>query len=296
MTLQTLEYFIAVAQHRNFTKAAEACHMTQPALSRAIRSLEEELGCPLLLRSGRTATLTAEGEVCLAEAKRVLQQCEKLTQRVREAGRRNQRPLRLGYVIISNLKALMKYCGGGEMRDLPVKLETVYDSILKTKQNLISGELDAAILPEPCLRTMDDMEWTHIMRSRLYVIVHKENPLSRQDSVRMDELRDQKFIMWREERMRCLHEGHIHACREAGFEPHIVGSAEKMGDMMLQVMLHNGVGLANKAASEAYSGDCRFIPVADSQERFGTVCVWRRDDPSPQLAAWKKLLGVTEKP
>ena len=43
MTLQTLEYFIAVAQHRNFTQAARACHVTQPALSRAVHALEEEL-------------------------------------------------------------------------------------------------------------------------------------------------------------------------------------------------------------------------------------------------------------
>lgn len=296
MTLQTLEYFIAVSKHRNFTKAAQACHVTQPALSRAIRSLEEELGCPLLIRSGRTATLTAEGEMCLTEAKRVLRQCEELTLRVREVGRKNQRPLRLGYVIISNLKALMQYCGGGEMRDLPVKLETVYDSIIKTKQNLTSGELDAAILPEPCLRTMHDMEWTHIMRSGLYVIVHKENPLYRRDSVRMAELRDQNFIMWREAGMRCLYEEHMRACREAGFEPHMVGTVEKMGDMLIQVMMHNGVGFANRSASEAYSGNCRFIPVTDSPEQFGTVCVWRREDPSPQLAVLKKLLGVTEKP
>ena len=90
MTLQTLEYFIAVAQYRNFTRAAEACLVTQPALSRAIRTLEEELGCPLLIRSGRTAELTPEGEVCLAEARRVLQQCEELKLRVREADGRER--------------------------------------------------------------------------------------------------------------------------------------------------------------------------------------------------------------
>ena len=63
MTLQTLEYFIAVAQYQNFTKAAQACHVTQPALSRAIRSLEEELGCTLFLRAGRRAVLTDENDV-----------------------------------------------------------------------------------------------------------------------------------------------------------------------------------------------------------------------------------------
>ena len=112
MTLQTLEYFIAVAQHRNFTQAARACHVTQPALSRAVHALEEELGCQLLVRAGRSVALTHEGEVCLIEAKRLLQQREELVARVREAEWQNRRPLRMGYVIASFLNTFLQQVGG----------------------------------------------------------------------------------------------------------------------------------------------------------------------------------------
>lgn len=290
MTLQTLEYFIAVSQYRNFTKAAQACHMTQPALSRAIRSLEEELGCPLLIRSGRTATPTPEGEVCLSEAKRVLQQCEELKLRVRETGRKNQRPLRVGYLIVSHMIAfvqtLSQYMLEGEL-----DVESVYGTTAETKERFRSGEVDAIILPESCVGDLPEAEWAYITKSRLYAIVHKANPLYEKEELSMSELKDQPFIMWKEANLPLLWAAHIQACRDAGFTPHIVGEGEKMGDMLTQVILHNGVALANRVSSTAYPGDCRFIPVTDSPERFGTVCGWKKGNLVPQIAVLKEILA-----
>ncbi|MCI9263417.1 MAG: LysR family transcriptional regulator [Oscillospiraceae bacterium] len=292
MTLQTLEYFIAVAQYRNFTKAAQACHVTQPALSRAIRGLEEELGCALLVRAGRTVTLTPEGEVCLTEAKRVLQQCEELKLRVREAERKNQRPLRVGYLIVSHLNAFMQCLGRYGMAGPLFNLETIYGTTAETKERFASGEVDAIILPEPCITDLAEIEWAYITRSCLYAIIHKANPLYEREWVTLDELREQPFIMWKERNLPLLCAAHIQACREAGFTPRVVGEGEKMGDVLAQVTLHNAVALANQVSSAVYPGDCRFIPVADSQEKFGTVCVWRKGDLAPQLTALKEILAV----
>ena len=290
MTLQTLEYFITVAQHRNFTKAAQACHMTQPALSRAIRSLEEELGCPLLIRSGRTATLTPEGEVCLAEARRVLQQCEELTLRVREAGRRNQRPLRVGYLIVSHLNAFMKSLG--KKGEIPFNLETLYGTNAETKQRLKAGQADVILLPELCVEGLEDVEWVHITRSQLYAIVHRANPLYDRETLQMADLRDQSFIMWTEENLSVLRKEHIRTIQKAGFTPKIVGEGEKMGDVLAQVTLHNAVGMGAKTSEQAYPGDCRFIRIEDSPEQFGVACVWRKKDQTPQLAMLKEILAA----
>lgn len=294
MTLQTLEYFIAVAQYRNFTKAAQACLVTQPALSRAIRGLEEELGCPLLVRSGRTATLTPEGEVCLAEAKRVLGQCEELKLRVREAGRKNQRPLRVGYLIVSHLNAFMQCLGRYGSQGPLFNLETIYGTTAETKGRFLSGEVDAILLPEPCLVDLPGIEWAYITKSRLYAIVHKANSLYEREEVTLEDLREQPFVMWTEGNVPLLRAAHVQACREAGFTPRIVGEGEKMGDVLAQVTLHNAVALATRASSTVYPGDWRFIPVTDSQERFGTVCVWRKGDLSPQLTALKEILAAAQ--
>ena len=177
MTLQMLEYFIAVAQYRNFTKAAQACLVTQPALSRAIRALEEELDCILLVRSGRTATLTPEGEVCLAEARRVLKACDELTQRVRETGWTNKQPLRVGYIIASGLNTFLRYLEKKCPEGPPFFLETVYGDTGKVKKDLLSGELDAAVLPLPCVTDLAGVELGEFMRSCLYAIFHIYNSL-----------------------------------------------------------------------------------------------------------------------
>ena len=72
MELRQLEYFVAVAEEANFTRAAERVHISQSGVSAQMRRLEQELGAPLIDRSGRTATLTAAGEAALDHAREVL--------------------------------------------------------------------------------------------------------------------------------------------------------------------------------------------------------------------------------
>lgn len=73
MEIRVLEYFVAVAQEKNITRAAEQLHITQPTLSRQLMALEEELGKPLLVRGKRSVTLTDEGEILLKHAEEILQ-------------------------------------------------------------------------------------------------------------------------------------------------------------------------------------------------------------------------------
>ena len=295
MTLQTLEYFIAVSQYRNFTKAAQACHVTQPALSRAIRGLEEELGCPLLIRSGRTAILTPEGEVCLTEAKRVLQQCEELTLRVREAGRQNQRPLRVGYVIVGHLNTFLQFWTEHTSQDIPSDMTTIYGSMPEIKQAFREGEIDVMLLSEPSAVDMAETERMLIAESGLYVILHKKNPLYERTGVTMAELRQEKFIMWDKETLPFLYVAVLQAFRQHGYDPHIVGEGEKMGDMLAQVAIHNGAGLITRAAcATANVADYHCIPIEDSPKQYGLVCIWRKDNLSHQVAALKRALMVGE--
>src|SRR5580704_13322948 len=76
MLLRHIRYFLAVAEHKNFTRAAEALHVSQPTLSQQIRQLEHTLRAPLLDRSGRTIVLTDAGVAYLGYARRALQDLE----------------------------------------------------------------------------------------------------------------------------------------------------------------------------------------------------------------------------
>src|SRR5512137_460542 len=95
MELRQLRYFVAVAEEGNISRAAKKIFLTQPALSRQIRALEEEIGHCLLERQAHSIRLTPVGEALLREAHDLLQHAEQMVERVRSAGRGVR--LRVGY-------------------------------------------------------------------------------------------------------------------------------------------------------------------------------------------------------
>ena len=97
MELRHLRYFVAVARSLSFTKAAAKLRVAQPALSRQVQDLEDEIGVDLFRRSPRGVTLTAEGELLLAEAETLLTQVEKTIGRVQALSRGEYGELRIGY-------------------------------------------------------------------------------------------------------------------------------------------------------------------------------------------------------
>src|SRR5438093_3376892 len=95
MELRHLRYFVAVAAHGSFNRAAEILHLTQPPLSRQVKDLEEELGVPLFVRGSNEVKLTEAGELFYEEAREVLARADDAVRRVR--GESRSETLRVGY-------------------------------------------------------------------------------------------------------------------------------------------------------------------------------------------------------
>ncbi|RYD52551.1 MAG: LysR family transcriptional regulator, partial [Verrucomicrobiaceae bacterium] len=95
MELRHRRYFVAVAAHGSFSRAAELLHITQPPLSRQVKDLEEELGVPLFVRGPNSLKLTEAGEIFYEEAREVLARADQAVRRVR--GECPQETLRVGY-------------------------------------------------------------------------------------------------------------------------------------------------------------------------------------------------------
>ena len=291
MTLLALRYFIAVARHKSFTKAARECFVTQPALSHAIHELEQEIGCQLFVRTSRSVELTDAGECCLAEARRILNQVSRMPDKVREAARVKEPPMHLGYIIYDHLMTLMTLLSSQQSAGTePLPLDPHYRSCSAAKQQFRDRELDALLLPEPCVADLEGAESTVLQKVSMALIVSHQNPLFGRESLSMDELRGQRFIGWSRAETPLLEDAYEQIFRRSGFEPNIIGYAEKLGDMALQVIAHDALGFGSTITHRKQLENIRIIPVTDCAYQFGLSFVWHKGDTTQRLWLIRRLI------
>jgi LysR family hydrogen peroxide-inducible transcriptional activator len=149
MTLTELKYIVAVARERHFGRAADACFVSQPTLSVAIKKLEDELGVPLFERRSNDVTLTDAGERIVAQAQRVLDEAARIKEIAKSGKDPLSGPLRLGviytigpYLLPSLVRQLLK-----DAPQMPLLLTENYT--VKLLELVKNGEIDVAILALP---------------------------------------------------------------------------------------------------------------------------------------------------
>src|SRR5262245_40991304 len=159
MELRHLRYFLVVGEVLNFTKAAARLHVAQPALSRQVRDLEEEIGVDLLRRSPRGVILTAEGKLFLEEVRELLKHADESVERVRALARGEYGELHIGYIPIPTVEILPPAIEAFRKAAPHVKL-VLHD--LPTDQlitELRNATLELAILVQPISEQMVGIEF-----------------------------------------------------------------------------------------------------------------------------------------
>jgi len=222
-TLRQLEYFVTVVDETSFTKAAELLHVTQPALSHQIRTLERSAGGPLLERLPRTVRLTPTGRAMLPHARAALADAERARCAARQAA-----GLEVGELQIATLYSLTLGVLPAALRrwrqthpDVGIRLfEHRHTEELVEAMN--AGEADVAVGPEPT-------DWSGVTRmlgtEELVVVVASDDPVATGDTIKLQDLADRAWVHYAP--------GHgladvlDHACAQAGFEPRIAVRTEQ---------------------------------------------------------------------
>jgi DNA-binding transcriptional LysR family regulator len=161
MELRQFEYFVAVAEEANFTRAAARVHISQSGVSAQVSRLERELGAPLIDRSGRTATLTAAGAAVLDHARQALASADAVRQTVAQINGLLRGRLSLGMVTGCEISPLFDAVSAFASAHPGVELGLVEDSSDRLVERIRAGELDAALigtaaaeLPELAIQTI----------------------------------------------------------------------------------------------------------------------------------------------
>ena len=244
MELRHLRYFLAVAQHRSFTRAAEELHIAQPPLSQQIQQLERELGALLFDRSARQVELTQAGEVLRERAQQVLQFVDDMAAEVRAvAGARGGRVTlgvnRTAAVLILPAVAqrMRERMPGVELVILEGGTSTIAEMAVERQIDLGLARVPLAVHEAAAAL----VETEPLYQEEVLVVLLREHPLAqRAGPLHIAELRDEPLMLVRRDQG-TLYEQIMDACVAAGFTPRLVCEGAEIYTLMR--LVEAGIGI-----------------------------------------------------
>ncbi|MHC5262748.1 LysR family transcriptional regulator [Streptomyces sp. UC4497] len=187
MEMRQLEYFVAVAEEQNFTRAAERVHISQSGVSAQIRQLERELGAELFDRSSRTVTLTVAGKAALEHARATLAAAGTIGRAVAEVSELIRGRLTVGMVIGCTITPLFDALAAFHEAHPGVELSLLEDGSDRLVEGVRAGEVDLALIGA-AHSTPDGLDALTIVDERLVVAVPAGHPLAKQRRVVLRDL------------------------------------------------------------------------------------------------------------
>ncbi len=194
MNLNQIRYFQSVYECQNITKAAEELHVSQPAISSAIRDLEEELDAVLFVRHRRGLIATDAGAAFYGQACRILAQCEQAKQLVSETVERNKR-VRLGMAPMSGYVVFPEIYRKLSEEYPEIELEILEKGSYELIRELEAERLDLIIIPDGV--DYDNGVKKEIFRSRMVFAVNRKHPLASRDRLELRDLEGVSIAMYR---------------------------------------------------------------------------------------------------
>lgn len=273
MELTQLKYFQAAAEEGNFTRAAKRCNISQPALSKAILNLEDEVGVKLFLRDGNRISLSHFGEILLEEVGLALLH---LDSGVRNA--RSRAGLEQGHVSIGISEAItLTKPIEGFLGDYPnVYFQELPASTISMEDGLISGKLDFGVTYNK--PTSPKINWQPVYQDHMTVLLPRDHPLAKRDVIELHEL-DGEHILQGDNfgRMSFVRE----MGEDVGFEPHIVYEGTDKSLVGRLVSMRVGIAFAPLSVSLGIGAEAHF------PYEPGSVVYVPLDD-----TFWRKTIGI----
>lgn len=255
MEIQQLYYYMELCKQKNFTEAGYACNMTQGALSKQIRKLENELGITLIRRNTRKFELSKEGEIFLSYAKKMTGTYEEMLKNVQK----NQE-IKIGCMPVLAPYHFARLAADFRKEYPDIKL--VIDERIASEIQENSDRYDFLILRENMMEDQKKFRFSPLYDDKLCAVLYEKHPLYGRDRLQLKELKDDVFIF--PERGSGSYEVFYKSCEKAGFEPKIAFEFPQANTIMSFVSEGVGVTITfSTVYREAKCAGVKMIPLED---------------------------------
>jgi len=285
MELRHLRYFVVVGEEQHYGRASRRLRVAQPALSRQIQDLEEEVGFKLFDRLPRGVKLSVAGKLFLEDARRILQAVSEATTRAAHVARGQSGTLRVGFtenaswhgVVPDSFRLFREQQPDAELQLQPAASLEQLDAIR-------SGRLDAGFanfMP----KVDPELDQLAVAVHHLELAVPKRHPLTKLKKLRLRELTDALFIWFPRRASPAFYDRLMHECYRGGLKsPRIVQEGLNEATILSLVSTGLGVGWVLGSARWRCPETVAILPVVDLNVPLRLTLAWRRDNTSPLLA------------
>jgi DNA-binding transcriptional LysR family regulator len=291
MELRTLRYFQAVAEELSFSRAARKLSIAQPALSRAVKDLEVELGGELFKRNRRMVKLTAAGVVLLREANALLGQSEESLRKVQRTLRGQEGELRLGFIGPPTQSFLPKVVRLYRKRYPHVSIVLEERTPERVWEMVSKDRLDVGLTRPVSAGDKIGLKTKLIQKEALCAVVPSDHPFARKTKLRWADLRLGPLILLARREGVGLYEAALQGCREAGFSPKIAHTPSIVGTVLTYAEAGMGVGVVPETVAVVNPGeDLHFIPLSPACY-VELVLVWSAASDNPAVAGFREVVA-----
>jgi DNA-binding transcriptional LysR family regulator len=288
MDLRQLRYLVALAEELNFTRAAAAEHIAQPALSQQIRRLEDEVGIGLVERTTRRVALTEAGELLVVRARRILAELEAAREELQALRGVDVGRVSMGAIHTMGPIDLSLALATFHARHPGVALTVREQTSEECAELLRVDELDLAFLSVTERVESHELGIHQLISEELMVLLPRDHALAGRDDVRMAELAREEFISFRQGAR--LRELLFSAGRDAQFEPQV--RLESNEAQRIRSLVSRGLGVAILPRSDALAPGAEVVVtrLVDPVLRRDISLAWRAGRrQSPATAAFLEL-------
>lgn len=273
-SIKQLQYFDALVTHGTFSKAAEACYVTQSTLSAGIAALESTIGQPLIDRSRRRLCLTALGEEILVKARSILREGQDILGAAYKFEKPLSGPLRLGIIptIAPYLLPAIVPEIAQKFPDLELRLHE--DLSARLLEKLHQGDVDAILMAFPY---DEDRITKTILKSEDFVIAAPKGQWTSRNPARLSDLKDQTLLLL--EDGHCLRDHALEACNISSKQQHSTFKATSLPTLIQ--MVKQGFGLTllpAMAVQDGITSDLDIIPFHSPAPSRDIGLAWRTKD------------------
>ena len=285
MELRHLRYFVAIGEDQHYGRAARRLRVAQPALSRQIQDLEEELGFKLFERLPRGVKLSAAGKLFMEDARRILLEIGDAAARAGRVARGRSGTLRVGFSENASWRGVVPE-SFRRFRELQpdAELQLQPSASMEQIEAVRSGRLDAGFV-NFMPKSDPDLHQLPVARQHVELAAPKGHPLTKLKKLRLRDLTDAPFVWFPRWPNPAFYDRMMHECYRGGLRsPRIVQEGLNEATILSLVSTGLGVGWVLASARWRCPKTVVVLPVVDLNMALTLALAWRRDNTSPLLA------------